>query len=98
MLDITMGMDVRDAAKYAAYREAMTPILHSFGGSFVLDVWVNEVLCSPTLQQFNRLFVIRFPSPARMEAFFSDPRYREIRARWFDPAVGKYEELARHES
>ncbi len=97
MLHITMVMDVRDAALYAAYREAMTPILHSFGGAFSLDIWVQEVLRAPKLAHFNRLFTISFPSEVQLDAFFADERYVAIRERLFVPAVGDYEQVARYE-
>jgi uncharacterized protein (DUF1330 family) len=41
--------------------------------------------------------VIEFPSRDAKEAFFSDPRYVEIRTRLFVPSVGTASILAEYE-
>ncbi len=37
MYEKIMGIQVSDDGEYQKYREGMTPILHSFGGSFGYD-------------------------------------------------------------
>jgi uncharacterized protein (DUF1330 family) len=92
MLEVTWGLQVDDASSYAEYRAAMTPILAHFGGEFVLDLWVAEVLRGPKL---NRLFTIRFPSAEVMAAFFSNPDYLAARERFFTRSVSVVTELSR---
>ncbi|HEY6879461.1 MAG TPA: DUF1330 domain-containing protein [Polyangiales bacterium] len=91
-------MRITDDALYTAYRAAMMPLLARFGGEFVFDVRVAEVLRAPEAATFNRLFTIRFPSQAKMDAFFSDPAYLAVRERYFAPSVAAVHELARYGS
>lgn len=81
------GIHVTDQEEYARYREAMTPILHRFGGSFGYDLVVGEVKKTEAPHPINRVFTMRFPDAARSTAFFADARYREVRARHFEGAV-----------
>ena len=97
MIESLTGVQVIDAALYAKYRERMTPLLHACGGSFGVDVWVSEVLLSPSAQPFNRLFTIRFPSLAVREAFFASPEYLSVKKELFDPSVAARSELSRSE-
>ena len=53
-----MGLDVIDDQVYQQYRDAMAPILKSFGGSFGFDFRVSEVLLSKTEAHINRLFTL----------------------------------------
>ena len=95
MIDAFYGVNVVNEHLYAAYRAQMLPILAEFGGRFVVDVRVKEVLRSPVAQPFNRLFTIRFPSSAQLEAFFGDPRYLDVRARLFAPSTAGVTDLGR---
>jgi len=97
MIETLMALNVVDAEQYAQYRARMTPLLEACGGSFGLDVWVAEVLRSPTDKPFNRLFTIVFPSPEQRDAFFSNPEYLAIRQAWFEPSVAAVTELGRLE-
>ncbi len=81
------GIHVTDQAEYARYREAMTPILERFGGSFGYDFVVGEVKKTEAPHPINRVFTMRFPDEASSTAFFADIRYREVRARHFEHAV-----------
>ena len=92
-----VGLTVTDPGLYAAYRKQMAPLLAAHGGSFGVDVWVQEVLRSPVEEPFNRLFTIQFPTEEKMEAFFSHPEYLAIRKRYFDPSVASFGELGRFE-
>jgi uncharacterized protein (DUF1330 family) len=83
---ILMGLEVIDEASYARYRAGMTPILESHGGSFDCDFVVAKVLKGPS-ERMNRVFTMSFPDRAAREWFFADPRYRAVRAEYFEPAV-----------
>lgn len=81
------GLHVTDQEEYARYREAMTPILGRFGGSFGYDFVVGEVKKTEASHPINRVFTMRFPDAATSSAFFADAHYREVRARHFENAV-----------
>lgn len=98
MIETLMALNVVDSALYSEYRAQMKPLLEAHGGSFGLDLWVAEVLLSPTSQPFNRVFTIRFPSPEQREAFFSNAEYKAIRRTYFEPSVAATSELARWQS
>ena len=85
---ILMGLEVTDDASYARYRARMTPILESHGGSFGCDFVVAKVLKGPS-ERLNRVFTISFPDRMTRERFFANPRYREVRAEHFEPAVAR---------
>ena len=87
------GLEVKDDAGYARYREAMTPILASYGGEFGCDFVVARVLLGPSLR-INRVFTLSFPDADTRERFFADETYRAVRKRWFEPSVGVVEVLA----
>lgn len=94
---ILVGLEVRDAERYAAYRRGMTPILAEYGGSFGYDLRVSEVLRSPGGEALNRVFTIRFPSTEVRDRFFADPRYLRVRANDFEPAVGAMVAIAEYQ-
>ncbi|WP_256474094.1 DUF1330 domain-containing protein [Microbulbifer okhotskensis] len=72
---MVVGLDVGNDNIYQAYRDAMMPILKSYGGSFGYDFKVSEVLRSETVSKINRIFTIRFLSKEVMSRFFSDSEY-----------------------
>jgi uncharacterized protein (DUF1330 family) len=82
-----MGLEVIDDRVYQQYRDAMAPILKSYGGAFGFDFRVSEVLLSKTQDPINRLFTIAFPSQKHMEAFFSNADYLAVKAMYFDTSV-----------
>ena len=86
------GLEVKDDAGYARYRQEMTPILARYGGGFGCDFVVAQVLVGPN-PRINRVFAIAFPDRGSRERFFADPQYRAVRARWFEPSVGAVEVL-----
>lgn len=96
-MDILIGLEVLDDAKYTEYRARMTPLLLAHGGSFGVDVRVSEVLQSPAAGAFSRLFTIRFPTVAAHDAFFQNAEYLAIRREWFEPSVGRVHQLGRYE-
>jgi uncharacterized protein (DUF1330 family) len=85
--EMTVGLVVTDHESYAEYRRAMRPLLEEAGGSFRYDFEVARVLHGDGAAEVNRVFVIEFPDEAGKDRFFADPRYLEIRRRFFDPAV-----------
>jgi uncharacterized protein (DUF1330 family) len=87
MFEILVGLNVIDQDLYSEYRKYMLPLLEAYGGRFIVDVHVAEVLRSPEPQPFNRLFSIRFPSVEKYDAFFANPDYLQVRKRYFEPSV-----------
>ena len=85
--EMTVGLLVEDQARYAQYRSEMRPLLEEAGGAFRYDFIVERVLKGDGGAEINRLFVLEFPDRSSKDRFFADPRYLEIRRRWFDPAV-----------
>lgn len=85
--EMMVGLDVRDDAAYARYREAMAPLLAAHGGGFRYDFTIARVLKSASEHAINRVFAIYFASAAQKDAFFAHPEYRAIRARYFEAAV-----------
>jgi uncharacterized protein (DUF1330 family) len=92
-----VGLEVRDDALYRQYREHMSPILRSYGGSFGYDFVVARVLESQTPAPINRVFTIRFPTRDAAQRFFSDTAYLAVRARYFEPAVGGITNIAAYD-
>lgn len=86
-LEVLVGLDVSDDEAYDAYREAMKPILESFGGGFGYDFRIAEVLKSESDVDINRVFTIRFPDASSMDAFFSYETYLEVKRLYFEPSV-----------
>lgn len=85
--EIIMGLRVTDHETYAAYRSAIAPLLEAAGARFRYDFDVARNLKSEASHEINRLFLLQFPDRESKERFFADPRYREIRARFFEKAV-----------
>ncbi len=85
---LLVGLWVTDDAGYRRYREAMTPVLERFGGTFGYDFVVSEVLRSEVEAPMNRVFTLVFPDRGTRERFFADPEYVQARATWFVPSVG----------
>ena len=85
--EMTVGMWVEDQASYAQYRTEIRPLLEEFGGAFRYDFIVAQVVHNESGTEINRVFVLQFPDQSTKERFFADPRYLEIRRRWFEPAV-----------
>lgn len=96
--EIIMGLDVIDDQEYQKYREAMMPILKSFGGSFGFDFRVSEVLLSKTDDNINRVFTIAFPTQKQMDSFFSNPKYLDVKDKYFDQSVQSKTVISLHET
>jgi len=85
--ELTVGLLLADHEKYAAYRAAIAPLLEAAGAGFRYDFEVSRTLKSEASHDINRVFVLRFPDRGSKERFFADPRYVDIRARLYAPAV-----------
>jgi uncharacterized protein (DUF1330 family) len=90
-----LGLQVDDATSYQRYRAGMTPILHSYGGSFGYDFEVANVLASASHRPINRVFTLSFPDRSSAERFYADPAYLEVRRAWFEQAVSAITVIAR---
>lgn len=84
---IIVGLNVVDQQGYQAYRDAMTPLMESYGGRFDYDFTVSEVLKSKTPEHINRLFSLSFESAHAMQDFFADPAYLAVREKHFNSSV-----------
>src|SRR5262245_10032307 len=85
--ELVVGLNVTDEATYAKYRAAMAPILAAHGGGFRYDFTIAKVLASASPHPINRVFAIFFESKAKKDAFYSNPDYLAIKARYFEPSV-----------
>lgn len=92
-----IGLDVINDQVYQQYRDAMAPILKTFGGSFGFDFRVSEVLLSKTEDHINRLFTLAFPTQKHMEDFFSNADYLAVKAQYFDTSVRSKTTVALYE-
>jgi len=97
MYERIMAIYVKDDEEYQKYREGMTPILHSFGGSFGYDFKIQEVLISKTTEEINRVFTIDFPSKEVMDDFFSDVGYLAVQKKHFNHSVLSKTVISMHE-
>ncbi len=95
--EMIVAMHVLDDEGYARYRDAMRPLLESYGGGFRYDFVVSKVLRSEAEHPINRVFAIHFRDRESRDAFFADPRYRAVRERFFDASVGARTLVAEHE-
>jgi len=92
-----VGLYVTDDDMYKKYREAMLPILNTFGGGFSYDFKVSEVLKSEVKEKINRVFIIYFENEESMNLFFSNKEYLDIKQKYFVPSVSDVTEIARYE-
>lgn len=85
--EILVGLKVINDDVYTDYRNAMMPILKTFGGGFRYDFKISEVLKKDTENEINRVFTIYFRDKNAMEAFFSNEEYLKIKKRFFETSV-----------
>ncbi|WP_199609876.1 DUF1330 domain-containing protein [Flocculibacter collagenilyticus] len=95
--EMLVGLQVKDNEIYQQYRDAMMPILQSFGGSFGVDFKVAEVLKPAEGSKINRVFTINFPDKQAMDAFFSNPEYLQAKERFFEKSVAETTIIASYE-
>ncbi len=85
--EMMVGLQVKDDKVYAEYREAMQPLLNEVSGGFRYDFKVSQVLKNEEGRPINRVFAIYFENKEKMEAFFSNPEYLQIKERFFETSV-----------
>jgi uncharacterized protein (DUF1330 family) len=78
------GSSISGAAAYERYFDACQPVLKRFGGTIV---WAGDTQFAvaglsrstpPESQpQWDRVVVVRYPTPAAYRAFVGDPEYRQ---------------------
>ncbi|NRA68192.1 MAG: DUF1330 domain-containing protein [Pseudobacteriovorax sp.] len=95
--EMVVGLNVKDDALYASYRDAMTPILVKFGGGFRYDFVVSQVLKNDERRPINRVFTIHFENKDSMEKFFSDPEYVSAKEMFFEKSVGDTTIISQYE-
>ncbi|WP_104402658.1 DUF1330 domain-containing protein [Vibrio penaeicida] len=94
--EMLIGIEVSDEQGYRQYREAMMPILKSYGGKFGYDFVVSEVLMSPTPEPVNRVFTLIFSDEKTKEAFFADVEYAKVKERYFKPSVSSVTRISEY--
>lgn len=85
--EMVVGLSIIDEQVYQSYRDAMIPILKSYGGGFRYDFKVSDALKNAGGQDINRVFTIHFESKESMDLFFSNPRYLEVKNQFFEKSV-----------
>ena len=88
MYSSLVALNVLSEKGYTDYRNAMTPILETFGGEFSYDFKVSETLKSKKGLQLNRVFVISFKDEKSHEEFFKDEDYLKVKEQFFVSSVG----------
>lgn len=85
--EMLVGLNLKDENLYQDYRDAMKPLLEKYGGGFRYDFKIDKVLKSEVSHKINRVFVIFFKSQKESENFFSNPKYLEIKKKYFESSV-----------
>jgi len=97
MYEMLVGLEVSNNDIYSQYREAMKPILVSYGGAFGFDFLVSEVLLSQVEKPINRVFTINFPNQELSNNFFSDSEYLKAKEQFFTTSVTNTTIIASYE-
>ena len=84
---VLVGLNIINDESFQSYRAGMTPILESYGATFLYDFTIDKTLKSQATHIITRLFLMSFPDEDTRQRFFQDERYRQIRHEFFDPAV-----------
>ena len=95
---ILVGLNVKDDDMYSKYREAMKPLLLTYGGGFDCDFKLSEVLLPANNDDLNRLFIIYAKDKKSMDDFFSDPEYKKTQEQYFSNSVARTILFANFES
>lgn len=85
--EMLVGLNLKDEKVYQDYRNAMRPLLETYGGGFRYDFKVEKVLKSEVDHPINRVFVIYFRDQKASENFFSNPEYLKIKKTYFEVSV-----------
>ena len=87
MIEMLVGLNIKDEKLYQDYRNAMSPLLERIGGGFRYDFTVAKTLRSQAPHAINRVFTIYFPSAEAKSSFFDNPEYKSIRERYLEKSV-----------
>ena len=82
-----VGLYVTNDDEYDLYRKEMAPILASYGGGFRYDFKVDHVLVNEEGRDINRVFLIYFANEKKMNDFFNNEKYLEIKKKYFESSV-----------
>ncbi|MCF8060493.1 MAG: DUF1330 domain-containing protein [Bacteriovoracaceae bacterium] len=85
--EMMVGLQVKNDTSYTNYRDAMGPILKSYGGGFRYDFKVSETLKNEEERPINRVFAIYFENKEKMDEFFSNPEYLKVKSEFFVASV-----------
>ena len=69
-------IDVRDAAGFDAYREAVTPVIAAHGGRYLVRGGEMDVLEGPPPP--GRLVVVEFPTMGAARTFYASGDYAPV--------------------
>jgi uncharacterized protein (DUF1330 family) len=75
---VVVQVDVKDPARYEAYKSMVPPSLQKYGGRFVVrggQVHAMEGTWSP-----KRFVLVEFPSVEQAKAWWGSPEYAEAKA------------------
>ena len=86
--EMIVGLQITNDEMYSSYRMEMKPLLNTYGGGFRYDFKVSEVLKNEEEREINRVFAIFFKDKENKELFFSNPKYLEIKKKYFEGSVG----------
>lgn len=85
--EMMVGLQIKDDEVYRQYREAMYPILETYGGGFRYDFKVSETLRNEEGRPINRVFAIFFKDKVSMDNFFQNPDYIAAKTKFFEKSV-----------
>jgi len=85
--EMMVGLQIKDDDNYNLYREAMIPLLETYGGGFRYDFKVSETLKNEENRPINRVFAIYFKDKENMDLFFSNSKYLSIKSKFFEVSV-----------
>ncbi|TDH59963.1 DUF1330 domain-containing protein [Dankookia rubra] len=83
---LVANIRVKDPAKFAAYRDQVTPMIARFGGRYLIRGGaVTPVEGRPNLE---RVVVLEFPTMDALKTFYHSPNYAPLIALRQDAAEG----------
>lgn len=89
-----VGAEISDQQGYQEYRDRMVVLLQAIGGKFEYDFHTVSSQMSGNGQNYNRIFVLSFPSEEVMKSYFSNEEYVSIKRKYFDNAVADIASIA----
>jgi uncharacterized protein (DUF1330 family) len=85
--EMIVGLQIKDDIVYSQYREAMTPLIKTYGGGFRYDFKVGKTLKNEENRPINRVFAIYFKDEESMDLFFTNSEYLNFKAEFFEKSV-----------